>query len=54
MCLGMFLLEYMLYGTLCASWAFVSVSLPTLEMFLDVISSDIFSVPFSLFFWDSY
>ena len=33
MCLGMFLLWFMLYGTLCSYWTWVSVSFPILEKF---------------------
>ena len=55
MCLGMFLLGFILNGTLCASWTWVTVSSPVLGKFSAFISSNIFSVPFSLFsFWGLY
>ena len=47
-CLGVFLLGFILPGTLCASWTWVTVSFPRLGKFLTVISSNIFSGPFSL------
>ena len=47
MCLGMFLLGFILYGTLCASWTRVVISFPMLEKFLTIIYSNIFSDPFS-------
>ena len=53
--LGMFLLGFILPGTLCASWTWVAISFPMLGNFSTIISSNIFSVPFSLFsFWDPY
>lgn len=33
MCLNMFFLGYILYGTLCASWTWVTVSFPMLKKF---------------------
>ena len=48
MCLGMFLLGFILYGTLCASWIWVAVSFPMLGNFSTIVSSNIFSGPFSL------
>ena len=48
MCLGMFLLGFILYGTLCASWTWMAISFPTLGNFSTIISSNIFSGPFSL------
>ena len=55
MCLGVFLLGFILTRTLCTSWTWVAISFPLLGKFLTVISSHIFSGPFSLFsFWDPY
>ena len=48
MCLRVFLLGFILYGTHCASWIWVSVSFPILGNFSAIISWNIFSVPFSL------
>ena len=48
MCLGMFLLGFILYGTLCTSWTWVAISFPMLGKFSAIISSNIFSGPFSL------
>ena len=55
MCLRVFLLGFIL-GTLCASWTWVAISLPMLGKFSTIIPSNIFSGPFSLFFffWDPY
>ena len=50
MCLGLFLLGFILPGTLCTSWTLMSVSFPMLGSSA-IISSNIFSGPFSLF-WD--
>jgi len=55
--LGMFLLAFTLYGTLCASWTWVAISFPKLGKFLNVVSSDIFLRPYLFlffFFWDPY
>ena len=46
MCLGMFLLAFILYGTLCASWTWLTISFSMLGKFSAVISSKIFSYPF--------
>ena len=54
-CLGMFLLGFILPGTLCTSWTWVAISFLMLGKFSTIISSNIFSGPFSLFyFWDLY
>ena len=52
MCLDLFLLEFILYGTLCTSCTWVTISLPMLGKFLTIIFSNIFSGPF--FFSSSY
>ena len=55
MCLGVFLLGFILPGTLCTSWTWMAISFPTLGKFSTIISSSIFLGPFSLLsFWDSY
>ena len=46
MCLGVFLLGFVLYGTLCASWTWLTISFSMLGKFLTLISSKIFSYPF--------
>ena len=46
-CLGMFLLGFILDGSFCASSTWVTVFFPMLEKFSAVISSNIFSGPFS-------
>ena len=48
MCLGRFLLGFILYVTLWASWTWVAISYPTLGKFLTIISSNIFQCPFLL------
>ena len=48
MCLGMFHLGFILFGTLCVSWTWVAIALPILGKFSTVISSSIFSCPFFL------
>ena len=45
-CLGVFLFGFILYGTLCASWTWLTVYFPMLGKFLSIISSNIFSDPF--------
>jgi len=50
MYLGMFLLGFILYGTLCASWTWLTVSFYMLGKFSTIISSKIFSY---LFFFSS-
>ena len=46
MCLGIFLLRFILYGTLCASWNWWNISFSMLGNFSTIISSKIFSYPF--------
>ena len=46
MCLGMFLLGFILFGTLCASWTWLTSSFSMLGKFSTIISSKIFSYPF--------
>ena len=43
MCLGVFLLGFILCGTLCASWTWVTISFPILGKFSTIISSNVFS-----------
>ena len=47
MCLVVFLLGFILLGTLCASWARLIISFPMLGKFSAIISSNIFSGYFS-------
>ena len=47
-CLGVFLLGFILPGTLCAYWTWLTDSFPMLGKLSDIISSNIFSGPFSL------
>ena len=42
----MFLLRFILYGTLCASWTWLIISFSMLGKFSTIISSEIFSYPF--------
>jgi len=46
MCLGMFLLGFILYGTLYASWTWLTISFSMLGRLSTIISSKIFSYPF--------
>ena len=46
MCLGVFLLGFIWYGTLCAFWPWVTISFPILGTFLTIISLNILSDPF--------
>ena len=46
MCLSVFLLGFILYATLFAFQAWVTISFPMLEKFFTVISGNIFSDPF--------
>ena len=52
MCLGVFFLGFILYGTLCTSWTWLTISFPILGNFSTIISSNILSIPF--FFSSSY
>ena len=49
MCLGVFHLGFILFGTLWVSWTWVAISVPILGKFSTIISSSIFSCPFFLF-----
>ena len=46
--LGLFLLEFILYGTLWASWTYLAISFVILRKFSTIISSNIFSNSFIL------
>ena len=46
MYLGMFLLGFILYGTLFTSWTWLTISFSMLGKFSTIISSKIFSYPF--------
>ena len=54
MCLNVFLLEFILPGTLHASRTWLAILLPMLGKFLAIISSNIFFGSFSLSFWHPY
>ena len=46
MCLGMFLLGFLLYASLWASWTWLTIYFSMLGKFSTIISSKIFSYPF--------
>ena len=46
MCPGMFLLGFILYGALCTSWTWLTISFSMMGKFSTIISSKIFSYPF--------
>ena len=48
MCLGVFHLGFILFGTLQFSWTWMAISFPILGKVLTIISSSIFSYPFFL------
>ena len=56
MCLGLFLLGFILYGTLCASCTRLTISFSIWGKFSTIISLKNFLIPFLFlfFFWDCY
>ena len=46
MCLSVFLLRFILYGALCASWTWLTIFVSMLGKFSTITSSKIFSYPF--------
>ena len=55
MCLGIFLLGFFLYGTLCASWTWLTISFSMLGKFSTIISKHfLIQFLFLFFFWDLY
>ena len=48
MCLGVFCLGFILFGTLWVSWTWEAISFPILGKFLTITSSNIFLYPFFL------
>ena len=55
MCLGVFLLGFVLPGAMYTSWTWLIIFFPMLGKFSAIISSNIFSGHFSLFsFWGPY
>ena len=46
--LGLFYLEFILFGTLWVSWTWMAIAFPILGKFSTIISSSIFSRPFFL------
>ena len=55
-CLGVFKLGYILFGTLWVSWSWVAISFPILGTFFNYYLLKYFltAFPFVFFFWDSY
>ena len=53
MCLGVFILGFILYGTLCPFWTWLTISFSMLGKFSTIISSKIFSYSF-FFFYSSW
>ena len=51
MCLGLFLLGFILYGTLCASWTWLAISFFMLRKFSTTISWKKFLLPFLFLFF---
>ena len=54
MCLGVFCLGFILFGTLWVSWTWMAISFPVLGKFSAIISSILSCLSFFFFFWDSY
>ena len=54
MCLGLFLLGFILYGTLCASWTWLTVSFSTLGEIFNYNHFKNFLILFLFFFWDPH
>lgn len=53
--LGVNLLGSILFGALCPSWTWLSISFPSLGKLLAIIASKMFPAHFFLFsFWDPY